>query len=30
MSVEEGKVDVEPNRADDEELSLWPPLEAES
>ena len=28
-SAEEGSVDVELNRASDEELSLWPPLEAE-
>ena len=29
MSAEEGRVDVELNRASDEELSFWPPLEAE-
>lgn len=28
-SVEEGRVDEELNRAEDEELSLWPPLEVE-
>ena len=28
-SVEEGRVDVELYRAEDDELSLWPPLEAE-
>lgn len=28
-SVEEGRVDDELNRAEDEELSFWPPLEAE-
>lgn len=28
-SAEEGRVDVELNRASDEELSFWPPLEAE-
>lgn len=29
VSVEEGRVDEELNRAEDEELSFWPPLEAE-
>lgn len=29
ISVDEGSVDVELKRADDEELSLCPPLEAE-
>ena len=29
MSVEDGKVEVELKRAEDEEVSLCPPLEAE-
>ena len=29
VSAEEGRVDVELNRASDEELSFWPPLDAE-
>ena len=29
VSVDEGNVDVELNRAEDEEVSLWPRLEVE-